>query len=972
MQMQGPQGKSKPRHLTRLPPKSAPEDVAPGDVIGGMIYVIDKPIGIEEGMIGISVDDPVYRQYVAEQLALLKNRKHPDKDLQKRFNRKEHRLRNAHTLDEEIDALIHDKKPKKYYLPLSRTDLRNIFFRFGKLHDVKGGTTYTKNIGFGGLLFDYYQKEKCKINPKKDSFGKLIGKLTGKGSKVYMVKQDAKMVMGRTGPGVSRIMKTATTRKIQWMLNPFVAVASLGILPLVFGVVMGVWRADYLRKNKPTTVNGAAIIETVSTKLAARRGFPSQEIETIEGTYKDGSPKIGTVVTWSPGCRDLTGKIAGGKSTFDSVMVSWDDEEEHIKVDAQGFIIFARKENDKIIGYEKIDPKNPQVVMKASKKEYKNASAVSNDRVKGPGSSLLGFIGSGDRDGIGKMGQNKAVLPIKGKDGKDTGDYQFYGIDFGKSYQEENKYIGSLKDDFSFKNPPGANERMVNISALYDNPLREKMKPVYLLAALHGKISREEIKKIAEDYESTDPEFAKQLRRHRKSTRDKNQGAPNKHKYDDRWLIKQEENNYRDLAQKALDAGDKKKQKEFLIYANRLQVMYDRAQKADEKVLEVFDSRMHLTPTEIDLLENLEKLTAKEVYTTTPDGKVKLNHLRVEPKDRVSWQIKKNDDGTIDLVCGQHEAFGDLQQRLDLMGMGIQGSVGPDKVSGTDEFRITIPNETALIALSKALTEEKIAAARGKQDFRTQAQRDAFHAAVKADSKRREEAKHPQPAPAVQPAAPPISPEPQPAGSPMPQPFVQPAPPSAQPPEQTPGARRKAPVVTGYSYTPTREPASSSQSVLSQNNGTALGLREFIRSEQATKLLRIDQTQFETLNRDKFPTETVVIPFKKDADATTVNAVAKDLPDDGGRDFGLPRNLTTDQYDFGLIQLCRLVMYSAPPYSEIEIPVNSSTLTNKAAIEAYLKDARSMAIRSGIFEVDSAPRLPGDPPRSTPSQAQKI
>src|SRR6185312_13571507 len=58
-----------PKHLKKLPKKTT--QVAPGDVVGDLVYVMDKPVGIEEGMVGISVESKPYRQFIIDQFKLL-------------------------------------------------------------------------------------------------------------------------------------------------------------------------------------------------------------------------------------------------------------------------------------------------------------------------------------------------------------------------------------------------------------------------------------------------------------------------------------------------------------------------------------------------------------------------------------------------------------------------------------------------------------------------------------------------------------------------------------------------------------------------------------------------------------------------------------------------------------------------------------------------------------------------------------
>jgi hypothetical protein len=52
------------------------------------------------------------------------------------------------------------------------------------------------------------------------------------------------------------------------------------------------------------------------------------------------------------------------------------------------------------------------------------------------------MLSTGDRDGMGKKGQNKAITPLDPP--VDNQIYQFYGIDYGKAYVADNPVIKSL------------------------------------------------------------------------------------------------------------------------------------------------------------------------------------------------------------------------------------------------------------------------------------------------------------------------------------------------------------------------------------------------------------------------------------------------------------------------------------------------------------------------------------------------
>lgn len=719
------------RHLNRLPPKSF--KVAPGDVIGGLIYVMDKPLGIEEGMVGISIDSEPYRNFVKEQLGLceqirlqpkkineLDPKTHPHiKALSKRYNQLYHQTQGFKDLTEKetIDLVLQDKIHKKRRYGASFQEFKDVFFSFSKYHEMKGLQRYYENKGMGGLLFSTYQ-HKCDIK-KTDHFAKQIAKLIKDGNKAYMIKQDGKMSLGGTGPGWKKMLKTNTGKSLQKLVNPFVIICTGGLSALAFGIGMLAWRGFYLFKNKPDSANSDAIIEALSTNMATKRGMNAQEIETIKGTYPNGTPKIATAVTWAPGCRDLSGKLAGSQD-WSSVIVTWDKNEEPIKVDKNGNIIRTKEkdESGKIVSYEKI-LKNG-TIKPATLQEYHEGTMVSDDKIAGLGESLISFISMGDRDGIGKMGQNKAILPMDPPQGNKI--YQFYGIDFGKSYKADNPIIHSLRDDFSFDNPASRNSRFVNYSILYDNPLREKMKGIYLLAALRGQLSLEKREAIAKEYESgNDRTFADKLRGYPDSV-----GGVNS----DIKLIDKEIEKYQQDADKLENTLTQKAQ--YLEYVNRLKEVKKIATETDRIVLDKFSTRVELNPYQIDILDNIEKLTSAKVHTTTPDGKVQLNHIRVERSDRTPWQLQDNKNGTFTLVCEDKQNIQQIKRRLSRF---------PDpkevkdllQTSEVDKGTLVIKNLTQddLQLLSQQFTEQQVAKTRNLP-YRSQETRANFHECLKS------------------------------------------------------------------------------------------------------------------------------------------------------------------------------------------------------------------------------------------------
>lgn len=909
------------RHLQKLPVKSF--EVAPGDVIGGLVYVMDKPLGIEEGMVGISIDSPGYREFIKKQLALLETvrldktqNKLTSPELQKRYEKiYRNRANNFQTLNEneKIDLLMKDKVHEKKRHGASWKEFKNVFFSFGKYHEMKGWQSYYVNRGAGGLLFDAYKKE-CGIQ-KKDHFATHINKLIRQDNNAYMIKQDGEMVLGGTGPGLQKILKTTTGKRLQALVNPFVIVLTGGLSALIFGVAVGFWRRHYIKNNTPISVNSDAIVESLSTKLAQIRGFKSQDIDTVEGTYENGAPKIVTAVTWKPGCRDLSDKLAGGKDNYNSVIIAWDKHDVPYKVatiDGTEYTIRSTGKDKKgnIIGYEKVDAQGK--ITPATLEQYQSGQSVSNDAIGGLGESLLSFIAMADRDGIGKIGQNKAIVALNPPQGNVT--HQFFGIDFGKSYKGPNPIVNSLRDDFSFDNPNGIRERFVNYSALYDNPLREKMKGVYLLAALRNQLSDVEKEAIAAEYQAgNDKAFADKLRGYPASV-----GGVNS----DINLIEAQKLKYVDLAS---DPRNIDKKDEYLQYAERLDDISKISKNTDAAILKTFAKRMHLTPSQIDLLDNIEKLSANNAHTLSVDGKVKLNHIRVEPTDRIAWQLQKNVDGTFTLACENNQDLATLKQRFKTVKEDNIATL-LNKVVVVDG-KPCIPNltEGELNTLCKELTESKVANARDL-DFRSVEKRNQFHASL-------HQADHPQP----KVSAPIDIPKPR---------FV----------EAEPVARMAPMRPISHQFMLNAPISNKNLDTLFVQRGTFQKIEEYLDNDEHREQHQIASPVKHATIGNLNPEKGLGITFKEPRTKNDVQTYIQQNQNDEVR-FTIEKDCSERDFKFAIGEMCRLAIQNAEPKTTFDLTL--APADKKEMIMEAFEDALSEELSkpNPRFDQHSAPRL---------------
>lgn len=937
------------RHRNRLPEKTF--EVAPGDLIGGLIYVMDKPLGIEEGMVGISMDSEPYREFVADMIQAMEYKLSPtvpeDLELKSRANMipSDHPVfkgyqkfkdthpelfSTPHNIDNIIDGLLKDKTQKKARHPLRARDIKK-FFSFRKLHEIKAFQSYYKNTGMGGLLFQYY-KQTCQIKPN-DHFATQIGKLINHGNKAYMVKQDGKMQLGGTAPGAKKVLKTGIGKKwLQPLLHPVVIVATAGLSVPLFGIGMGVFRGFYITRNRPANANSDAIVEALSTKIAGIKGFYAQEIDTIEGTYANGTPKIATVVTWAKGCRDLSGKIAGGGKTWDNVVAMWDKENGlPVKIDHEGNLIEVKEKDDKDrpISYQKILPDG--TITTASKTEYDQAKMISEDKILGLGESLLSFISMGDRDGIGGMGQNKAYIPLG------NGLYQFYGIDFGKAYNGDNPIVGSLRDDFSFENPAGAQQRFRNISILYDTPLRDKMKGVYLLAALRGQMDPDTKARIVQEYrELGDDTFAEKLTNYPDSV-----GGVNA----DLVLIQSEIQKYQTLEQNT-PVGTAKDQ--YGTYVRRLQDVLRIATSSDETILATFDKRKNLTPKQIDLLDNVEKLTAKKAYTTSPDGKVILNHIRVENVDRVPWQITPGQNGNFTLTCeGESSENNQVLQQLTKI-----NGFPPMQVSNG---KLTLEVTPAIFQMLQAnLTEQKVAEIRGLH-YRTPEERkrvfELLTAKRKTDINGEQRVKV-----KVQPEEPTSSMT---IHSPTPAVLDMSAP-VAQPVERA--STRARPI--GFAFNSTSAPIVTEPS-FKQTQTNVAALYNYLTPENKTKHHVLEAKD----KHIKSGVHAVEITFENPDTKAKPKAFAENGSTQDSISFSTTVGLPQDDFKFIAKEIAAMAMALAKPGAEFDL-TNAPEAKREILVEAFTQ-AIEEAIKDNRFKEDTKPTIKTEvsttSPRPSPS-----
>lgn len=644
---------------------------APGDMLGhNRVFIMEKPAGIESGFLALRTDSGGYRDYV-EAIAkkLLDNPNDPSvpEKIREQFsvlngsNRFE-----SMDLRDIVDVLLNDSETEILRVKYSHEE-KVALAEKGEFHKalVKKQAV---NKGMGGLLLAEYQSEVLKID-KDTPWHKYPEKYMNNNNRVTMIKQD--YITYPTGPTQER-RAIIRTKKYKDFLREN---------PTKYKRAKYMAEAEKVVRTRNSTadeMNQAAITETISNKMMEARGIPSQTINLVRGTNKDGSTKLMMEVDWTLGMSDFTEKIDGGNTnTFREVVFDWDKDPDTGKV-----------------------PTHPETGKKFSNPNFYNL-----------GEMLILMIASGDRDGLGKEGNNKGYLR------RSDGRYDFYGFDYGKAYEDENKRLDNLREDFTFEEPKSWKDklpanmkidtRMVNISMLADTSLVDKMKGVYLIAAMRQGATKTHLNTVADNYELRgDKEFADKLRI-----------AINKPNTDIPFIDAQIETFQND---ENLDPDDRAR------YIKRLKDMKRQVLAADNKVLAVFHSRLILVPDAIEAIDKLEKLTSMKVRTLSENGEVYLNHIQIPRDSRVAWKVTENKDGTyyIESKIPDGGKLDEAALRAVLNNLGLGHKI---KKTPTKNFSLHSVTPEELLKIAN-VSELKIAQARGLRDTAGMERYDAVQA----------------------------------------------------------------------------------------------------------------------------------------------------------------------------------------------------------------------------------------------------
>ncbi|ASQ44897.1 hypothetical protein [Legionella clemsonensis] len=301
--------------------------------------------------------------------------------------------------------------------------------------------------------------------------------------------------------------------------------------------------------------------------------------------------------------------------------------------------------------------------------ENPKASIKHGKPIPGLGRNLIFCLAIGDRDGIGKDGQNKGFA-----------DGYFYGFDYGKPYEGDG-VCGTLRDDFTFTNPgasvPGlfrgssplglARHIMYrNYSIFYDTAMSERMIGVHLLRKMiTGENPSEDVMKsypglTHELYriQTNTPTAESLLFRLTQIRSQCREGSPLQQLTNELLLnistgkLQTFDLYFTEIKINLLEAALKTAMPydELVTYLKLLDKWSAKAAVSNRQILKAFEQRLSLTADEVTFLDQLEKVVSPTVVMSS-DGKAFLNQMQItKPEERIPFQLVKELNGSYTLT----------------------------------------------------------------------------------------------------------------------------------------------------------------------------------------------------------------------------------------------------------------------------------------------------------------------------------
>lgn len=252
---------------------------------------------------------------------------------------------------------------------------------------------------------------------QNDTCRKVIFELAAEKVPLWLVKQDYQdpkpgedtVTVDESGIAGTNTMKEATAN----FEGTFLENAVKRLITSIYQIA---------RSKSPIKENGNAILECLSTTIAANIFMPSQKQHLLKGEYDTGNLKFMTCSEWKKGFHDFSNQLVTDGRV--------------------GFLV-------------------------------KKGTCASDDSINNLGRHLTFALLCSDYDFMGSRGGNK------GRVGND-----FFGIDFGHAFRDPNKIIGHVQDDFSLDWKNSTVKKFKNLSVFNDTLLSEKMQGLLLLYKL--------------------------------------------------------------------------------------------------------------------------------------------------------------------------------------------------------------------------------------------------------------------------------------------------------------------------------------------------------------------------------------------------------------------------------------------------------------------------------------------------------
>ncbi|HEX2548815.1 MAG TPA: hypothetical protein VHM20_03235, partial [Gammaproteobacteria bacterium] len=403
-------------HDAPLPPIGKKERFFPGTVLGSRMYVGDKPGGMEPGVLLVKINYSLIQRLDKENVI----------DAAEFLKKWENKISNSDDacvdfLKEEM-AKIHQHVDVRYLTEQTQRDAnhKEITLQLAKFKKKVSTTpTFTQTFSPVKLEQDFPEdKAEEEISEDKDGEFTLVDKaektgttdpITLKLAKLdHVIKTINKEARGGSIP-LSLIKQYYNDTLYNRPSPPYYRMKNTHRGQKSSAMYVKIWKFSKAIKTSREHENKNAISEVFATAIARAHAMPAQNQYILVGSYETGKLMITTDADWETRFRPIEKNFAG-------------------------------QLNDKDYANNCYVQKDKPIV-KVSFPIYQAAL----DTFQCAAQNLVLMLIQADDDGLGSQLQNKGRLTS----GNVT---EFYGIDFGHAYREENDLISDLTLDFTLSN----------------------------------------------------------------------------------------------------------------------------------------------------------------------------------------------------------------------------------------------------------------------------------------------------------------------------------------------------------------------------------------------------------------------------------------------------------------------------------------------------------------------------------------